>query len=73
VKLINLIIFALEQSLPAKEWKPFLRKLNNLKQMILGVPGFENRKDVREDEENYQNAIAYLRNILENYKNYLIV
>lgn len=68
-KLINLVIYALESSLPVTKWKPFRQKLMDLKQMLLGIPDYEEKVRFDPDErENYQNAVTVLVSILERYK-----
>ncbi len=72
LKLIDLVIYALKDSLPAKDWKPFYLKLNNLKKMLKGLPEFKDKAIIQDEQENYEPAIAYLKKILVDYGRFVI-
>ncbi len=68
VKLIDVIIYALEMSLPDKEWNSIRRKLINVRNTLTGLPEDEEQEFEPDERANYQNAHAALFKILEDYK-----
>jgi hypothetical protein len=66
-RLIKLIIYALEESLPASEWKRFLKRFKECREQILDV--FETAGDAR---INYSRTVEALILILEDYRNYVV-
>jgi len=71
-KLIDLIIYALEMSLPDKEWKSIRRKLIKVRNTLTSLPE-DDEQDFEPDERaNYQNAHAALLKILADYKAVLL-
>lgn len=63
VRLINMIIYALEVSLPAEDWQPFLLMLKECKVQVLDT--YETEEDLK---LNYEQAITTLLSVLEHYK-----
>ncbi len=72
VKLIYLIIYALEMSLPDKEWNSIRRKLIKVRNTLTGLPEDEEQDFEPDERVNYQNAHAALLKILVVYKSVLL-
>ena len=68
MKLIDLIIYALEMSLPDKDWNSIRRKLIKVRNTLTGLPEDEKQEFEPDERANYQNGHAALLEILGEYK-----
>ncbi len=68
LQLTDLVIYALEMSLPENEWKPFLRSFKKVKQTILGYTD-DNKSEPKEidDAANYYLGTAALLETIKRY------
>ena len=66
VWLIDLIIYALELSIPKNEWLPFLKRFKVARELARYVPEREN-----ETKEFYENTVLMLIRILGKYADYI--
>ena len=72
LKLIKLVVYALEMSLPPGEWKPFYIKFIALRQMISGFPEHEKEHFEPDERVHYEHGITALLRLLERYKAYIL-
>lgn len=66
VKLIDLIVWALEKSLPLEQWRPFRQRLMDARNAIVDIVETEN-----EEKENFYRAIPMLITTLQDYSDYI--
>ena len=73
VKLIKLIIWALEKSIPKGKWQSFLEQFLEAKDVLLGYPKiFEKVKETETDKRiSYNHTLAILLETLKSYKDYI--
>ena len=69
-KLIDLVIWALERSIPLSEWRPFLRKFRKARKALIGLPD-DGEKENIDEKTRYFEAIAILLKTLQGYKDYM--
>lgn len=72
IKLINLITYALEMSLPDDKWSLFKRKFININQMLLGVAEDDEIEFEPDEKANYEKTVTALLDILQNYKTAIV-
>jgi hypothetical protein len=73
LKLTDLVIYALELSLPENEWKPFLRALKKVKHTVLGYTDDEASEPEPkiDDAANYYLGTAALLETLKKYRQHI--
>ena len=65
IKLINLIIYALEQSVPKADWRPFYSRFYDLKSLVYTI-------EIEDEKEAIYNESLYrLKVILQDYRDYI--
>ena len=65
IALIDLIIWALEMSIPKEEWQPFLLRFRDAKYLAGNIEG--------KQEDNYKKAITLLTTTLSDYETYILL
>ncbi len=70
-KLIDLMIYAFEMSLPDKEWKAVRRKLIKVRNTLTGLPEDEKQDFEPDEKANYEKAYSALLKTLNEYKTIL--